>query len=336
MTRTPILQEPLGSLRSEGQHRASTFLDDVDRLVHWENFRPRLAAQYSTGGRPAHDPVQMLKLVFVQRLYTLSDEEVVRQLDDRRSFERFVGLERLDSSSLTHFRQRLVRADQLLDVLLHEINQQIASHGYRMETGSIVDASLVPSRHRPDARYATGSHAGEVIDPDVTRVAREHTGRDGQKHTTLHDGMKLHLRCSTDGMIQTARVTPNTVHDTNLLPELMASGPPCDMLYADRGYDSEANRNVLYRTKTRDGIMRRVPRTKRHQRRSIHARNRRLARRRGRIEGIFGVLKRTTTARLRYRGAKTNHLQATIDCIIYNLKRFVKWKFGRSPAVYLA
>lgn len=332
MTRTSNPQEPLGTLRVDAQHRSQTFLDDVDRFVRWDHFRGRLSALYAAVGRPAHDPVRMLKLVFVQRLYNLSDEEVVRQLDDRRSFERFVGLDRLDASSLTYFRKRLSQASPtLLDELLGLVNQEIARHGYTMQTGSIVDASLIASRHRPGATYATGSHAGEVIDPDATSVARQRNGR-----TTYHAGMKLHLRCSTDGMIQTVRVTPNTVHDTKLLPELVEHGPPCEMLYADRGYDSEANRAVLFRKKMRDGIMRRVPRTKEHRRRSITARNRSLAQPRSRVEGIFGVMKRTTTTCLRYRGAPTNTVQATIDSMIYNLKRLVRWKLGRSPALYIA
>ena len=332
MTRTPIPQEALGTLRSEARHREQTFLDDVDRLVRWEQFRPQLASLYAANGRPAHDPVRMLKLVFVQRLYNLSDEEAIRQLDDRRSFERFVGLDRLDASSLTHFRKRLAQAGAaLLDTMLDTIHLEIARQGYTMQSGSIVDASLIASRHRPGARFEGGAHEGEVIDPDATTVAREHNGR-----TAYYHGMKLHLRCSTDGIVQTVRVTPNTVHDTVLLPELVEHGPPCDVLYADRGYDSEANRTVLFRKKTRDGIMRRVPRTKAHKRRTITARNRRLAQKRGRIEGIFGVMKRTTTTRLRYRGAATNAVQAAVDGIVYNLKRIVRWKFGRSPALYLA
>lgn len=328
----PTHQQPLGTLSSDARSRSTTFLDDLNRLVDWERFRPRLTRLYpSKTGRPAHDPVKMLKLLFVERLYNLSDEEVVRALEDRRSFERFVAIDRIDSSSLTYYRQRLVGAGLALDGLIEEINQQIAGHGYAIQAGSIVDASLIPSRHRPGARYEKGFHAGEVIDPDATRTVRERNGT-----TTSYSGMKLHLKCSTDGMIQTVRVTPNTVHDTTLLPELIGAGPPCAMLYADRGYDSEANRAVLFRKGIRDGIMRRMPRTKAHKRREITARNRRLARPRSRVEGIFGVLKRTTTARLRYRGAATNTVQATLDSMIYNLKRFIRWKLGRSPALYLA
>ncbi|MGH9423350.1 MAG: IS5 family transposase, partial [Thermoanaerobaculia bacterium] len=323
----------LGTLRSDARTRETTLLDDLNRLIDWEGFGPTLTSLYpAEGGRPALDPVGMLKLVFVQRLYNLSDEEAVRQLNDRRSFERFVGLDGLDSSSLTRFRKRLSKAGVGLDALLDGINTQIAAHGYRIASGSIVDASLIPSRHRPDAVWQSGPHAGEVIDPDVGLTVRDRTDRSGQTHRTVHRGMKLHARCSTDGLIQRVRVTRNTVHDTKLFAELVESGPPCEKLYADRGYDSHANRTVLYRHKTVDGIMRK----RRNGKRSPAARNRRLAKTRGRIEGIWGVMKRTTTASLRYRGAETNRVQATVDSIVYNLKRFIHWKTGLAPALYLS
>lgn len=325
-------QQTLGNLLSAARSLNSTLLDDLDRLVDWEQFRQPLSSLYrEKGGRPAHDPVKMLKLVFVQRLYNLSDEEAVRQLYDRRSFERFVGIDSLDPSSLTYYRKRLSGSGVMLDGLLDGINAQIVAHGYMVQSGSIVDASLIPSRHRPGSTWQSGPHQGEVIDPDSGSTVREHTTRAGDKRVTFHAGMKLHLRCSTDGIVQRVRVTTNTTHDTKLLPELIESGPPCDVLYADRGYDSEANRAVLFRKKIHDGIMR----CQRKRKRNPRKRNKAIAPKRAGVEHIFGVLKRTTTARLRYRGASTNMVQVTMDSIIFNLKRFIKWKIGWQPSLYL-
>jgi transposase len=44
------------------------------------------------GGRPPYDPVLMFKLLVLQTLYTLSDEQTEYQLKDRLSFMCFVGL----------------------------------------------------------------------------------------------------------------------------------------------------------------------------------------------------------------------------------------------------
>ena len=43
------------------------------------------------GGRPAHDPVKMFKLLVVQRSYNLSDEQTEYQVSDRLSFQKFAG-----------------------------------------------------------------------------------------------------------------------------------------------------------------------------------------------------------------------------------------------------
>ena len=44
------------------------------------------------GARPS-DYVLMLKILILQRLYNLSDEQMDFQLNDRLTFKRFVGLE---------------------------------------------------------------------------------------------------------------------------------------------------------------------------------------------------------------------------------------------------
>jgi transposase, IS5 family len=316
-------QQKLSSVLSATRKTSSTFLDDVSRLVDWESFRTDLSTLYSsTTGRPAHDPVGMLKLVFVQRVYDLSDEEVVRQLDDRRSFERFVGLERVEATSLVYFRRRLREEGELLDKLLSKVNLALARYGLSITGGSIVDATLIKSRHRADS---VNEKTGEVIDGDVGRVVDPH-----KKEGPMHEGMKVHLKCSAeDGVIQRVRVTRNTVHDTKEFCSLIEGTET--MVYADRGYDSEKNREYLSDRTIKDGIMRR--RVRGHD--DPENRNRQLRRPRSKIEHVFGVLKRTTMKRLRYKGAKTNLVQVIMDAIVYNLKRGVKHKYGLSPSLYV-
>ena len=74
--------------------------DPLERLaaaVDFELFRPELDAALgrsdrSKGGRPPYDPVLMFKVLVLQTLYTLSDDQTEYQLRDRLSFMRFVGL----------------------------------------------------------------------------------------------------------------------------------------------------------------------------------------------------------------------------------------------------
>jgi hypothetical protein len=74
--------------------------DPLERLaaaVDFELFRAELEAALqrsdrAKGGRPPYDPVLMFRVLVLQTLYTLSDEQTEYQLKDRLSFMRFAGL----------------------------------------------------------------------------------------------------------------------------------------------------------------------------------------------------------------------------------------------------
>jgi transposase len=74
--------------------------DPLERLaavVDFEIFRPVLDAALawpdrSRGGRPPYDAVLMFRVLVLQALYSLSDEQAEFQLRDRLSFMRFAGL----------------------------------------------------------------------------------------------------------------------------------------------------------------------------------------------------------------------------------------------------
>src|SRR4051794_23111117 len=78
----------------------SASVDPLERLravVDFEIFRPLLnqalrRSDGSKGGRPPIDPVLLFKILILQALYGLSDEQVEFQIRDRLSFMRFLGL----------------------------------------------------------------------------------------------------------------------------------------------------------------------------------------------------------------------------------------------------
>ena len=66
-------------------------------VTDFELFRAELDAALersdrARGGRPPYDAVVMFKVLVLQTLYTLSDDQTEYQLKDRLSFMRFVGL----------------------------------------------------------------------------------------------------------------------------------------------------------------------------------------------------------------------------------------------------
>jgi transposase len=69
------------------------YLRRVAERIDFERFRPRLAEAYSLGmGRPAIDPVRMLKIGFLRFHYKLSDRQVTERTQTDMAFRWFLDL----------------------------------------------------------------------------------------------------------------------------------------------------------------------------------------------------------------------------------------------------
>lgn len=91
---------------------ADHYLRQVAALVDFERFRPELADAYSANlGRPAIDPVRMLKILFLRFHYRLSDRQVMERARTDMAFRWFLDLGLDDAvpnhTSDTYFRQRI-------------------------------------------------------------------------------------------------------------------------------------------------------------------------------------------------------------------------------------
>ncbi len=70
-------------------------LVQLGEVVDWEAFHPLLVRIRPTGrksnaGAPRRDEALMFKGLVIQHLYGLSDEQLEYQIEDRRSFQRFL------------------------------------------------------------------------------------------------------------------------------------------------------------------------------------------------------------------------------------------------------
>ena len=69
----------------------------LNEVVHWELFRTDLEKvrdkdRKSNAGRKPFDVILMFKILILQSLYNLSDDQLEFQIRDRLSFMRFLGL----------------------------------------------------------------------------------------------------------------------------------------------------------------------------------------------------------------------------------------------------
>jgi len=83
--------------RLEWLSAAGDPLERLAAVVDFELFRGELEralkrSDRAKGGRPPYDAVLMFKVLVLQTLYTLSDDQTEYQLRDRLSFMRFIGL----------------------------------------------------------------------------------------------------------------------------------------------------------------------------------------------------------------------------------------------------
>ena len=124
----------------------------LSESIPWEAFRPLLEKGYSqerksNAGRKRIDPLILFKMLVLQQLFNLSDEEVEFQVNDRRSFEEFVGLGVMndipDATTVAFFRERLRKAN-VIDELFEMFESYLRDQGLEARGGQIIDATLLP------------------------------------------------------------------------------------------------------------------------------------------------------------------------------------------------
>ena len=130
-------------------------LEAIDRLVPWESFRGDIEAavltpeteRKSTAGRKPIDAIVLFRMLILQSLYNLSDEQVEYQVRDRLSFTRFLtsGIEDCipDGTTLWLFREKLAKAG-VIEKLFDRFDRHLGAKGYIARGGQIVDATIVP------------------------------------------------------------------------------------------------------------------------------------------------------------------------------------------------
>ena len=140
--------------RSAALSAAGDPLARLAAVVEFELFRPELDAALersdrARGGRPPYDAVLMLKVLILQMLYTLSDDQSEYRIRDRLWFMRFLGLaleERVpDAKTIWLFREQLTRAGAV-ERLFERFDAALRDAGYLAMGGQIVDAIVIHAR----------------------------------------------------------------------------------------------------------------------------------------------------------------------------------------------
>lgn len=252
--------------------------DPLERLravVDFQLFRPDLEAALargdrSRGGRPPYDAVLMFRILVLQTLYTLSDDQTEYQLRDRLSFMRFAGLALEDAvpdaKTIWLFREHLTRAGALTR-LFARFDALLRERGYLAMGGQIVDATVVQAR-RPhlnkdekqtirDGGIPSGWSKARTrqIDRDgrwTIKRGRKAPPPEGVQRQATSEiavpvfGYKNHIGIDrTHGFIRRFAVTHAARHDGSQLAALLDPANTASDVWADTAYRGQANLAVL-------------------------------------------------------------------------------------------
>jgi len=227
--------------------------------IPWESFRPLLDKGYSqerksNAGRKRIDPLILFKMLVLQQLFNLSDEEVEFQVNDRRSFEKFVSLGVMndipDATTVAFFRERLRKAG-VIEELFEMFEEYLRDQGLEARGGQIIDATLVPVPKQRNTREENKEIKADRLpggwEENPNRLQQKDLdARWVKKNGINHYGYKNSICIDAEhGFIRRFVVTPANVHDSQMLPMLLDPENHDDYVWADSAYAGKCFEDLL-------------------------------------------------------------------------------------------
>jgi IS5 family transposase len=350
-----------GDERLKALSAAGDPLERLARVIDFELFRSDLEAALSRsdrskGGRPPYDAVLMFRVLVLQTLYTLSDDQTEYQLKDRLSFMRFVGLALYDpvpdAKTIWLYREQLARAGAA-ERLFARFDALLKARGWLAMGGQIVDATVIEAR-RPrltQAEKDTIKGGGTPAEwKPARRVQIDHDGRwtikrgkkpeatpgDGHKRpieiAVPVFGYKNHVGIDREhGFLRRYSVTHAAAHDGGQLGAVLDHDNTASDVWADTAYRSAANLALLERRGLRPQFQRKKPRGRKMPR-HIARGNATRARIRSRVEHVFAAQKCRLGLVIRTVGMMRARVKIGLANLAYNFTRLA-WRGDQTAPV---
>ena len=315
-------------------------LEMIDRVVPFESFRAEIEAatltpaseKKSNAGRKPIDVIVMFRMLVLQSLYNLSDEQVEYQVRDRLSFTRFLrlGIEDgiPDGTTLWLFRETLAKAG-LIEKLFERFGQHLEAKGYIARGGQMVDATIVPVPKQRNSRDENEDvKAGKTPrawkkDPSKNRQ-KDKDARWTKKHGKSFYGYKNHVNADAKHkLIRQYDVTDASVHDSQKFDGLLNKTNTSADVYADSAYRSAETEAKLRVRGLRSQIHQRASRNHPLSKAQENA-NRKKSKIRARVEHVFGAQQTSPGGRIiRTIGIARAKAKIGLQNLAYNIRRLV-------------
>ena len=326
----------------EALEKLSKLKDPLEKLnqhINFEVFRGILemifanqAPKSSAGAKP-YDCVLMFKILILQRLYNLSDEQMEYQLVDRLSFKRFTGLEfshRVpDCNTIWNFKQGLAKENnekKLFDLFYKvvEENKLIVNEG-KMVDASFHEAPRQRNTREENKEIKEGKTPEQWKENNHKLSHKDLDARWTKKNNDTYYGYKNHVKADTASkLIENYEVTNASVHDSKSLEKLLDEKDKGQSLYGDSAYTGEDMEGMVSKVKMLNKIHEKGYKNKPLT--DIQKENNRIkSTKRSRVEHIFGFIETSMKgASIRSIGMARAKVNIGITNLTYNICRAVQ------------
>jgi IS5 family transposase len=287
-------------------------LEALNGLTPFESFRAEIEAvvrlapeeRKSKAGRKPFDAVMMFKVLVLQTLYNLADEQVEYQIRDRLSFMRFLdlGLEDTvpDATTVWLFRETLAKAG-LVKTLFERFNRHLDAKGYIARGGQIVDATIVaaPKQHNTreeNEAIKAGKTSEGWEEKPAKKAQKDKDARWTKKNEESFYGYKNHVSIDRKHkLVRRYAETEASVHHSQKLDEVLDKSNTSNEVWADSAYRSAETEAKLKERGFKSRIHRRAARNHPLSDRQ-QAANTTRSRVRARVEHVFGDQQKSSCA----------------------------------------
>jgi transposase, IS5 family len=315
-------------------------LEMIDRVVPFESFRTEIEAvvltpeenKKSKAGRKPIDVIVMFRMLVLQSLYNLSDEQVEYQVSDRMSFTRFLRLDLEDrvpdGTTLWLFRETLAKAG-LIEKLSKRFSRHLESKGYIARGGQMVDATIVSVPKQRNSRAENEMVKAGKTPKDWRKNSAKNRQKDKdarwtKKHGKSFYGYKNHVNVDAKRkLIRHYEVTDASVHDSRHFNGLLNKSNTSADVYADSAYHSAAAEAKLKARGFRSRVHQRASRNHALSKAQENA-NHKKSKVRVRVEHVFGAQQTSPGGRIvRTIGIVRAKAKIGLQNLAYNMRRLV-------------
>ncbi len=279
----------------------------ISKVIDFELFRELLESKLlntnkkNNAGAKPYDVVMLFKILILQRYYGLGDSQVEYQILDRTSFKTFLALETgdkvPDEKTVWSFRERVTKTG-LVEELFEQFTSFLEKQELIFNQGQLIDASftVVPrQRNTRDENKKIKNGEGDDLWKDKPNKKRHKDidARWTKKNGETFYGYKNHAKVDAKSkFIKTYKTTDASVHDSQVLDDLLDEKDKDQDLHADSAYTGKDQDEIIAKYEMKNQVhekgYRNKPLTEEQK-----VNNTKKSKIRARVEHVFGFMEQS-------------------------------------------